>query len=193
MSEGIRYPREYARVIGEALIHDLQDLCSKIEISGSIRRNKDLVGDVEVVCLPTATPVEQPGLFDDKEKFDSELIKLRVSQMEWCRPRLPTRMGDRFMALENAPNVPEGYNRRTNIPIDLFVVLPPATWGVIQTIRTGPAEYSKSLMERAIAMEMRVKDGALFYKKYMELIPTPDELDFYNALELQWVEPKDRS
>jgi DNA polymerase/3'-5' exonuclease PolX len=183
MSQGDKHLHAWMKVHADAVIHDyLADVCSRVEISGSLRRNKPEVGDVEIVCVPKPHPVDQVDLFSPKEAVDSKEIIERIESSWYLKYRSEKR-GEKFLDLVDT---------HTNAKIDLFIVTPPATWGVIQTIRTGPAEYSKSLMERALSMGLRVKDGALYRKLNMKQIPTEEEIDFYNALELPWVSPENR-
>ena len=53
--------------IAPDLIKNLIPFCKKIEICGSIRRKRELVGDIEILCEPKkiTVPVEcQLSLFD---------------------------------------------------------------------------------------------------------------------------------
>lgn len=52
MSDNNRIPRDKALVIAEGVIKWLESYCTQIEIAGSLRREKDTVGDIELVCLP---------------------------------------------------------------------------------------------------------------------------------------------
>ena len=53
-----------AMVVAVELSNRIQDYCERIEIVGSIRRNKDMVGDIDMVIIPK-TPVDE---FIDKIK-----------------------------------------------------------------------------------------------------------------------------
>jgi len=44
--------REMARRIAEKYLNILKPFCQRIEIAGSIRREKPEVGDIEIVCIP---------------------------------------------------------------------------------------------------------------------------------------------
>lgn len=41
-----------AQIVAHQLIHEIKDLCDSIEISGSIRRNAEEVGDIDIVVIP---------------------------------------------------------------------------------------------------------------------------------------------
>ena len=55
------------------------------------------------------------------------------------------------------------------LPVDLFIVHPPAEWGVIFALRTGPGDWNVRLV-----------------------IACPEEADFFRALGQAWVEPWER-
>lgn len=78
------------------------------------------------------------------------------------------------------------------IPVDLFIVRPPGTdWGVIFTIRTGPADWSQRLVTDCQRWFMRVEGGRLLH--HGEHVPCPEERDFLEAIGQEWVEPSERS
>jgi DNA polymerase/3'-5' exonuclease PolX len=51
-----------AKRVADRIIQLLQPHCELIHIAGSVRREKQLVKDIEIVCIPKRT--QQPGLFD---------------------------------------------------------------------------------------------------------------------------------
>ena len=52
MSSSERVAREKALILAEGVVNWLRSYCDKIEIAGSIRREKEIVGDIEIVCQP---------------------------------------------------------------------------------------------------------------------------------------------
>ena len=90
------------------------------------------------------------------------------------------------------------------INLDLFVVTPPAEWGVQMVIRTGPAEFSHWCVARVrnggvMKNTHRVQDGAVWLGDREEKNPDPltklsmpEEIDFLNFLGLGWIEPGER-
>ena len=98
--------------------------------------------------------------------------------------RLPVAYGPRYKRL-----------LYQGVPLDLFSVLPPAQWGVIMVIRTGPAQFSHRIVTPKrygglLPSHLRVKDGAVWHGE--EMVPTPEEADFLRLLGLEWVEPWER-
>jgi len=80
------------------------------------------------------------------------------------------------------------------IPCDIFSVLPPADWGVILALRTGPAEFSHKLVSPKPRGYLQpgcyVKDGGLFINH--KRIYAESEKDVFDAIGLEWLDPKDR-
>ena len=93
-----------------------------------------------------------------------------------------------------------------NIQVDLFLVTPPAQWGVQSVIRTGPSDFSHWMVTRkskggALPDEYIVADGAVgkrarplgfAYDIRAGVIPMPEEIDFFNLCGLEWIEPSQR-
>lgn len=88
------------------------------------------------------------------------------------------------------------WHEREDCPVDIFCVLPPAQWGAIFAIRTGPAEYSKWLVTRALGLGLQCQNGRLIYQDGTPFAgserATPEEEDFFGALGLDWVPPHER-
>ena len=72
-------------------------------------------------------------------------------------------------------------------PVDLFIVRPPADWGVIFTIRTGPADWSQRLVTECQRWFMRVEGGRLLH--HGRHVPCPEEADFLAAIGQPWLDP----
>lgn len=194
---------DYATV-AESLVEKLAPDCERIEVAGSIRRGKADPKDIEIVAIPkferwsTVTT-----LFGDSEEASRNLLDEVLE--EWLQGdvlhhRLDKNgrqaWGDRFKRLVYSPPPFYSSENRAAYPLDLFSVLPPAQWGVIFAIRTGPAEFSHSLVTSrvlggAMPSDMRVKDGALYYGG--QIMNTPEEADFFKAIGLPCWPPEERS
>lgn len=178
--------------IADGLVMALQSVCERVKVAGSVRRGKAVVKDIEIVCVPRIETVTVSDLFGGEMCERRSLLDERLNDM--VRSRTLVR-GDK-----------DGERMKTfgvssldgNIQLDLFIVLPPAQWGVIYTIRTGPAGFSQWLVTPrskggALPDYMRVSGGALRDMRGAEtIIPTPEEKDFFAALGLNWKEPSKR-
>ncbi len=159
-----------AQDLAEELFVDLAPYCHRLEIAGSVRRGRADVHDIELVALPREPGLLQPGL---PYVLDMKLQADRISHVK------PKRWGERYRAF-----------MFKDVQIDLFMVRLPASWGIIYTVRTGPAAHSQALATRALGLGMRVKDGQLW--RDGQPVPTPEEEHFYMALGMEWVRPEDR-
>jgi DNA polymerase/3'-5' exonuclease PolX len=178
MSDSKGMPYLDALHIAQDMVEQLRPYCQRTpEISGSLRRQKPMVGDIEIVCLP--------ALQHYKDLFDEDHFFNPFENIYWCSLGRSIKSGNRFKQFALA----EGIN------LDLYVVLPPAQWGVIYTIRTGPAEFSRWIVTQrnkggCLPSDCQVKDGGVYL--HNRLIPMPEERDFLSFLGLGWVDPVDR-
>jgi DNA polymerase/3'-5' exonuclease PolX len=170
---------EEAEPIAQRIRAMLTPACERVAIAGSIRRRKPEVHDIEIVCSSKVYERPVRDMYDQDTGhtawFDhlEELVSLWLDNTPEARA---IKNGDRYKQIA----LPEGIN------LDLFIVRPPAQWGVILAIRTGPADYSHWLVtpyysHGALPPHMRVHDGALW--KGETLIPTPEEADFFRHIE----------
>lgn len=179
---------DVAQETADRLVDLLSPACERIVVAGSIRREKpDGIKDVELVAIPrfeTAT-----NLFGEPDpSVTRSLLDARIAEIGGLAPRAMTggsfRMGPRYKALQFLWN-------GVLVPVDLFLVLPPAEWGAILAIRTGPAEFSQQLVTSAKRLGRHVASGRVLTQDD-EVLPTPTERDFFEACGVEWVEPKDR-
>jgi DNA polymerase/3'-5' exonuclease PolX len=141
------------------------------------------VKDIEIVCIPKIDT--QPDLFGSQTLKVNMLESFLSGLLANHAIRMPKK-GPRYKKI----SLIEG------ICIDLFIVLPPSTWGAIFAIRTGPAEFSHWLVTSkrsggALPSNLKVKDGALWHGA--KKIETPEESDFFKVLGLGYVEPSKRA
>ena len=177
------YELSIAKRIADELVERLRSACVQIEIAGSIRRRSPWVHDIEIVAEPWWEMV--PNLLGEAGTFRSRLDDVLADlQEEHVLRGFPNaKAGDRFKQFAIAP---------TGIKLDLFIVRPPAQWGSLLAIRTGPAHYSHWLVTPrrqggAMPSYLAQRDGALWDGD--ELIPTPTEAAFFAALEFDKVPP----
>ena len=201
MSSGKRFHPEYAGIVAQGVLHHLSDCCHRMEIAGSLRRGTKDVGDIEIVCIPKEVIPQMSfpvyGIGETKSNRKSRQPKRvfplydEIRKLDWLIPRKDragnTRLGPRYMALIDIC---------TDVPVDLFCVLPPAQWGTIMTIRTGPADFSHMLMSVSRRKGFQCEDGQLFKvnkrEGFKKLIDTPEERDFFKAINIAWVKPENR-
>ena len=173
------------------LIDFLAPHCHRIEIAGSIRRRKETVKDIELVCIPK--------LVDLTDMFGVPLAPFERSKL------------DRIDLKHLGHLVKDGPRQKqirlpSGINLDLFIVLPPAQWGYIYCIRTGPADYSRWIvtprkLNGALPSHLRAHHGAIWPASLPPSggneggptpIPTPEELDLFTLLKIPPTLPEHR-
>lgn len=190
MATGARIPHAEALGLAEAMVANIMDVCDRVLIAGSIRRNAPDCGDIEIVCVPKLETETGGSLFGDDvftvDRLNDRIMALLVNG-EWGR-RLDKNgrpaMGDRYKRLTFR-----------SFALDLFIT-DPERWGMISTIRTGPAGFSHRLVTSTrqgglLPAWLTVKDGLLWHGS--EVIPTPQEIDVFRELKLDWIEPSQRA
>lgn len=176
------------------LVRLLRPACERIDIAGSICRSKAMIKDIEIVAQPLMIP-DSTRLFEDEQvsaltKHIARLTAADDSELTYD-PEL-RRDGPKYKRLLWGQRKPVAQT----IAVDLFIVVPPATWGVIKAVRTGPADFSQLLVTTrsrggACPGHLHVRDGALWDGN--EQVDTPEESDFFAALDVPAWSPESRT
>ncbi|MGI0079679.1 MAG: hypothetical protein ACRECH_08645 [Nitrososphaerales archaeon] len=188
----MNYDEALARA--ENVLMYLKPFCERVGIAGSIRRKKqDDIKDIEIVAVPIFYEQDiSTNLTGEKMIQRTDMLAVRVEQLlsEGIFGH-----GDPDKTGKRAPCGPKYYRLRYDgEKLDLFVVIPPAQWGVIFAIRTGDKDFSHWLVTRALEIGMKVDGGSLYQigSNFEIAIPTPEETDFFKALKVKWIEPEKR-
>jgi len=156
-----------AKRIADSVLQELKPHCERIEIAGSIRRKKEYPNDIEIVAIPKPY---------DVDLFESGIATV-VNKWERVKGTLPCRYTQRIL--------PEG------IKLDLFFATYD-NWGLIFAIRTGSAEFSHQKLATVwVKQGYHSKDGML-HNQFGKQLPIREEIDLFNLLGIDWVEPIDR-
>ena len=189
-----RVPLALAAAIAEEARVGLAPACLRLAVAGSIRRGRPDVGDVELVAVPRMTPA-QPDLFGTPAARPT-------SCTPWprrCWPSASWPTAWTRMAAPRSARSSSGWcsaARPAELPLDLFAVTPPAQWGVILALRTGPGAFSTRLVTArrfggGLPEGYRVREGALWDGE--RRVETPEEADLFAALGLPWLTPAQRT
>lgn len=163
--------------IAERWLKQLEPYTERIQIAGSIRREKAEVKDIEIVCVPKTgyemDLFQSPTPFSKLERFISD---------------------SNFILTKNGPRYKQIVTGE-DIKIDLFIILPPAQWGVQLLIRTGSADYSHRFVTSKrfggmLPSYMKVSEGAIWANG--KIVETPEETDVYQVIDCPWVHPSER-
>ena len=141
----IRIPWAFAAAVADEVLAELTSFCTRLEVAGSIRRRRETVKDVEVVCVPRVRPsaldmfgkpLEKPVdmlamYLDEHVKGKAGIWKLRPGKDG------RTTFGALNKLLLRRVDVtlhPDGW-----MPVDVFTATD-ENWGRDLWVRTGPAE-----------------------------------------------------
>ena len=186
------------RTHAERLLELLSPACQRIEIAGSLRRQKPgEIKDIEIVCI--AKPTTHTDLLGDPI------------------PNAPTPLDDLLAKLltqggihENAANPKNGSKYKTFVfgcaAVDLFIASSD-NFGNQLAIRTGSAIFSRWFMTArlhggAMPYGLRQVDGYLWrkiggedehYPNGYERIPCPEESDYFAAIGIPILDPRERN
>lgn len=194
MSAGKPIPLAAAGAIAGELVAALSPGCERIAVAGSIRRQKPQVHDIELVAMPRVQAVDDGSLWGTT--VDVDLLEEGVARLvatDGLERRQVTlhradgttevshRMGPRYKAL-----VYRG------LPVDLFIVRPPAEWGVVFALRTGPGDWNTRLVTDS-QRYLRFVEGGARLRAAGRYVPCPEEEDFFAAIGQAWLDPPERS
>ncbi len=174
----VKMPLSEARYLAEALKDQLAPFCDRIEIAGSIRREKPFVHDIELVAIPKVELVES-DLFGGEVPKRMKAFCETLLGFGWHKLGDPT--NGKYVKIE----LHEG------ICLDLFMCVP-QNWGYIFMLRTGSSWFNEHIMiKRLKDRYYEPKDGWVNLKG--NSLHTPEELDVFDLMKLEPVEPQFRN
>lgn len=171
-----KLPYDHMLSLALPVVELLRPHCARIEIAGSLRRQKAEIGDIEIVASPKSfVPdlLSEPTETHSLDTFDwSTLGKLTLNGHKQKKIILP---GD--------------------VQIDLFIVTPPAQWGVIFLLRTGSDKFSHRFVTHksfggCMPAAYRMHEGAIWCGNRM--IETPEERDLFKLFNMRYIPPVER-
>jgi DNA polymerase/3'-5' exonuclease PolX len=202
-------PLAVAERLAAKLVERLAPGCARIQVAGSVQRRKETVKDIELVCIPKCEERVIPGQaapvhHEQVNWLDQALERLLATDdrpIFKSRRDLLTAMGK---PVGNGPDVRrwgERYRRfylwandRYGVAaVDLFLATVD-NWGAILAIRTGPSDFSKALVTHIkYKTPYRQQDGALVRQVSGEVVPVPEEADYFRLAGVPWIAPEQRT
>lgn len=184
MSDGKKVAFLDAMAYAQLLVQRLGVHFERLEIAGSLRRKRAMVGDIELVGI---LKEEKRGLFGMVERKPVSMVIDHMYAMGYK----PLKAGDKYVQF--APS-PMSVDKR-GLNVDLFICTP-ENWGGILMIRTGSAAFSRKMMTRAslggwCPDDMRFMDGKLWRDGVA--IDVPEEADLFREMGLAYVRPEERN
>jgi len=154
---------EVAQKIAAEVIERLSPYCQKIEVVGSIRRQKDLPNDIDIVLIPS-----------DAWNLEGEVLAL-------ARPFKPKMSGEKLKRFD--------YN---GAQVDLYFASED-TWATLLLIRTGSKENNIRLCSKAKRAGWHLAaSGAGLFDCTGQRVAGDTEESIYKALGLLYQEPWER-
>lgn len=197
-------PLASARIWARKLAEVVRPACERVEIVGSVRREREQVGDLELLVEPTMK-VQQADLFAGEKVADTQAVVDALREDD--RSRTVVKGGSRYVQMRLGGR----FGRDDRPTLDIFFCHPPASWGALLTIRTGPADLGRILVTRLRAKGWRNHQGAVWAPAHeferggydpedvVDLedgtyvrCSTPTEEDYFEACGVQYVPPERR-
>src|SRR3990172_4008738 len=181
-----------ARAHAETIRAALAPACARIEIAGSVRREKaDGIKDVELLMIPAP----QRPVFG---KFGAPILWLMADLLEQgiLRKRLDKNGRAAWGSLYQRAWWKNG---DATVPLDLFIC-EQGNFGAMFAIRTGPNDFSHRLVTPrrfggAMPIGMKQEDGWLWRMTKStdwERVGVQEESDYFAALGLPCLPPPER-
>jgi len=141
------------------------------------------VSDVEIVAVPRLIDGPVVDLFAPPPKESLLDTFLRDLERSGRLVQHPEKRAD-------GSRYKKRWAPKAGMQVDLFIVLPPAQFGVIYAIRTGSADYSARAVTALHARGLRSEDGRVM--RGNEELPCPEEGDFFALAGLPLLPPEER-
>lgn len=172
----------------------LAPYCERMEVAGSVRREKPMVKDLEMVVIPRIIPSK--NLFDESDGYSA------LEDVNMQRLGKVIKNGSRYKQIDLG-----------GIMLDLFIIFSPAEFGVQFLIRTGDKFFSHWMVTKKDRTAYSEDSGRFFYGALPEYakvdkgavwegkdevfdgkkMAMPEEIDFFKYCGMEYVEPKNRN
>lgn len=177
------FPHLFAYEVAQSFIEDLRDVCEKIEIVGSIRRNRACVNDVDIIAIPRCSEERDDSLFGEPQV--QNLLDRKLAYL--CM--------NRSLSLEaNGPKIKRFIKAvdGDDVPIDVYIASK-QTWWTLFLIRTGSKTHNIKLARRAQDLHMQLKaDGSGLLTPGGTLLQLENEEQIFRLLGLSYRTPEER-
>ena len=170
---------DFATACASKLAAWLAPFCQRVEIAGSIRRGRLVIGDVDLVILPTVRTVR--NLLGDQDGAVNETaveIIARANRDGWR----VMQAGEETIQIET-PKPPR-------VQVDFFFATE-ASWASVLLCRTGSREHNVWICSEATRRGLHWKPNRGLMRGD-ELLPTTSEREIYERLGLTYLEPSQR-
>lgn len=178
MSDVQKRPYNTVFPIARRIVTTLAPHCERIELAGSLRRDRDMIGDIEIVAL--SAPVTN---------LVGDVIGTELDRFFAQHTVAFTKNGDRYKQF------PYG-----SFVVELWLPTSAAHWGCIFQIRTGSHDFNMWIQRQVAPAAGVMFRGGRLYKRLKSggrevrgaLLETPQETDVFDALGLPFIPPEHR-
>jgi DNA polymerase/3'-5' exonuclease PolX len=185
-----RWPRAAALRVALALEAALRPHCHRIQIAGSLRREKPTVGDIELVYIPRIDQEPDPAsLLSDL--MEVNLVDTYIAALERTGV-LARRLNCKGVEMFGPQNKLMIHNY-PGIPVDLFATTA-ESWFNYLVCRTGGAENNVAIAQAAIARgEQWNPYGPGFTRRNGYKSPMRSEEEVFAFVGLPFLPPNQRT
>lgn len=174
MSLGLKVPFDEALEIARTLVAELEPVCARVKVAGSLRRKRPHVSDIELVVEPRPEPADLFG------EVKPDIASIRHVAQQWGEI---LKGGSRYIQVRTLMR---------DLKCGLFLAHPPANWWVILAIRTGPATLGQWAVSRMHDHGYQCQDGRIIEKATGRELAVTSEADFFRAAGLPCLPPTRR-
>lgn len=179
----IKRPIELVMPYALKIKEELSPYCERIEILGSIRRGKLLVGDIELIIMPKYKMIPQSiqrSIFEDPV-----LVEEVIPQFFQALSRYKIIKG----GFEDGGKMLQFIAPR-RISVDAFRANE-QNYGYIKVLRTGPHEHNVGYIIPMLKQNgFELTDG--YVKREGKIIPIYEEVDLYQLINMEVIPPEER-
>lgn len=178
------FPRSFAVSVASEFLGEIAPVCRRIEIAGSIRRERPEVNNIDLVAIPKVVQLQdlsgKPGILEE------DLLETRLAHL-YARGW--------FTVLSNGPRVKrlmrsvDGHT----VPVTIRIADEDSWWTNL-LIMTGSHGHIISLSCRALDRGMRLRgDGSGLFEADGTRIVVHSEEEIFTVLGVEYRPPSDRS
>lgn len=178
------FEREYllniCKEFKEFLDENYRSFYKSMKIVGSLRRGLQQCHDIDILIMPEF--LENEDLLGGSSKISL------VNDIDFSEYAEVKERGEKMIKLSKKAGA-------YMVPIDVYVCINPDSYGVLTVIRTGSEEFNKKLMKPVtfggLLPKNCVVDKGLLWKDG-KIVPCETEEVFFEAMGIDYIQPKDR-
>lgn len=188
--KGPKIPLERARRLAEQIVAEFRPYCERVQIVGSVRRNRPMVGDVELLYIPRWERQPKPGRLPG---FDDEFVTVNHADralLAWIEQgRIAKRLNERGHATWGIFNK-YAIARKSGIAVDFFQARR-GNWWTSLVCRTGGKQNNIRIARAAERRGWEWKPFAGF-RTPEGIIEPKSEAEVFELAGLEYLEPEAR-